>query len=59
MIKWALIFAVLAIAMGSVAHYVYDKNTIVAVCYDSSVHVVSNKRGSCSHHGGVKQWVEI
>lgn len=59
MIKWALIFALVAIAIAGVAHYVHHKNTIVAVCYDSSVHVVSNRRGSCSHHGGVKEWVEI
>lgn len=29
-----------------------------AVCRDGAISLADNRSGACSHHGGVKQWME-
>ncbi|MCH7964904.1 MAG: DUF3761 domain-containing protein [Bacteroidetes bacterium] len=37
-------------------HPIYEKVRVGAICYDGW-HSYSTGRGTCSHHGGVKEWL--
>ena len=41
----------------SPTHYNSEPNGATAECYDGTYSFSQSRRGTCSHHGGVKKWL--
>lgn len=59
MIRWAIIGAMAATA----GWWYYPSEPAVmagatAICRDGAQSFSDARRGTCSHHGGVKEWIE-
>lgn len=58
MIKYGLCFLFVAVSTYCIYYYVVDSQFNIAKCIDGYYTVTDSRHGTCSHHGGVEEWIK-